>query len=223
MKNVVLAGNAVTADILNGYMRRDDRYNVLCATVDDQFADSDDNRDFKTIKLSQLLTKIRPGDAAVVIAVGYDDLNRGRESMFQRLKGMGYQIETYLHPDAKIYTAVPLGEGSIVLPGALVEPGVTVGANTMIWGNVTLAHHSSIGENCWIAASAVISGKADIGRNTFVGVNATITNGLSIGEYCVIGGGALITKNTKPSTVHLARSAEQIRYASQDYAKYFGV
>ncbi|WP_037088170.1 acetyltransferase [Neorhizobium vignae] len=223
MKNVIFAGNAVTAEILNSYLSRDERYHVICATVDDQFVDSGHCPDLKTVAISRLPAKCSPSEATIIMAIGYHDLNRTRESMFHRLKSMGYQIETYIHPDAKIHTTIPLGEGSVVLPGALVEPEVTVGTNTMIWGNVTVAHHSHVAENCWIASGAVISGKVHVGRNTFVGVNATITNGLTVGEYCVIGGGALITKNSKPSSVHLARSAEQIRYSSQDYAKYFGV
>jgi sugar O-acyltransferase (sialic acid O-acetyltransferase NeuD family) len=223
VKNVILAGNATTADILNSYLSQDTRYEVVCATVDDEFVDKGELANVETLGLSDLPARFRPQDAVIIMAMGYNDLNRQRESMFLRLKELGFHIETYVHPDAKLYTANVLGEGCVVLPGALIEPHVQVGDNSMIWGNVTLAHHSSVGRNCWVASGAVISGKAVVGQNTFVGVNATITNGLTVGDHCVIGGGALITKNTKPSTVHLARSAEPIRYSSQEYAKYFGV
>ena len=105
----------------------------------------------------------------------------------------------------------------------MLEPHVKLGENTMVWCNATLAHHSDVGDHCWIASGAVLSGKAIVSRNTFVGVNATVVNDVVVGEYNVIGGGALITKSTKPSSVHLARSGEELRFSSQDYVKHFGV
>ncbi len=143
--------------------------------------------------------------------------------MFDRLKDMGYEIERYVHPDARVYTDRPIGEGSVVLPGAILEPHVTLGVNSMVWCNVTVAHHATVGDHCWLASGAVISGQARIGDHCFVGVNATIVNALSIGNKAIIGAGALITKDALPETVHLARSAEKIRFSSGDYAKFFGV
>lgn len=223
MKRVVLAGNAITADILLSYLKRDARYEVVGLTVDDDYVDKGTIKEIKTIGLSQLSATRAPRDCAIIMAMGYNDLNRSRESLFLRLKEMGYSIETYIHPDAKIYTDHPLGEGSIVLPSAVIEPHARLGANSMVWCNATLAHHSSVADHCWVASGAVLSGQVTVQRNTFVGVNATIVNNVTIGDYCIIGGGALITKTTEPSTVHLARSAEQIRFSSQDYVKYFGV
>jgi len=223
MKNIILAGNAITADILNAYLKRDSRYKVVATTVDDEFLASGEVEGVPSIGLSHLTTAVPPGDAAVIMAMGYNDLNRGRESLFTRLKTLGYSMETYVHPDARVYTEHALGEGSIILPSAVVEPHVRVGANTLVWCNATLAHHSSVAENCWIASGAVISGQAKIQRNTFVGVNATVVNKVEVGEYNIIGGGALITRCTKASSVYLARSGEEHRFSSQDYAKHIGI
>jgi UDP-3-O-[3-hydroxymyristoyl] glucosamine N-acyltransferase len=143
--------------------------------------------------------------------------------MFNRLKVMGYGMETYIHPDARVYTNKPLGEGSVVLPGAIIEPYARVGANTMVWSNVTLAHHSSVADNCWLAAGAVVSGQAKVLSNTFLGVNSTIVNAVTVEEFNVIGAGAMISRDTKAHSVHLARSAEPFRYSSEDYVKHFGI
>lgn len=223
MKKVVLAGNAITADILNCYLAMDKRYKVVGLTVDDDFILQGGINGLETIALSRLTDICGPRDCIVIMAMGYNDLNRSRESMFYRLRDMGYKIETYVHPDSRVYTEFPLGEGCVVLPFAVIEPHVCLGENTMVWCNVTLAHHSIVAGHCWIASGAVISGQAKVERNTFIGVNATVVNEVVVGEYNVIGGGALITKNTKASSVHLARSAEQIRFSSQDYVKHFGV
>lgn len=224
MKKVLLAGNAITADILFSYLQNDSRYEVVALTVDDDFLTKRGNIDeVESVGLSQLRKNYPPENYTVIMAVGYDDLNRVRESLFSRLKEMGYIFETYIHPDARVYTAYPLGEGCVVLPGAVIEPHVQVGANTIIWCNVTLAHHSNVGINCWIASGTVLSGQTRILRNSFIGVNVTVVNQVTVGEYNVIGAGALITKDTKTKSVFLARSAEPFRYSSDDYVKYFGV
>lgn len=223
MNKIILAGNAITASIISDYLAQDDRYQILAATVDDDYLEKGCISHLETIPLSALRETHDPQYCQIIMAMGYNDINRSRESMFQRLKEMGYSIETYIHPDAKIYTQIPLGEGSVILPSAVIEPHVSVGCNSMIWANVTLAHHSKIEEHCWIASGAVISGQAIVRRNTFIGVNATVVNDVLVDEYNIIGAGALITKNTKASSVHLARSGEELRYCAQDYVRYFGV
>lgn len=223
MKKIILAGNSITAEVLAAYLKKDSRYKVVAAAVDNEFLTSGGIDGVRSVGLNQLAATFPPGDAAVIMAMGYSNLNRGREAMFARLKKLGYSIEAYVHPDARVYTEHAIGEGSIILPSAVVEAHVRVGANTFIWCNATLAHHSSVAENCWIASGAVISGQANIARNTFVGVNATVVNKITVGEFNIIGGAAFITKDTKANSVYLARSAEEWRYSSEDYVKYFGI
>lgn len=223
MKKILLAGNSVTANIIAGYLRSDLRYEIKACVVDDEFVSDGGVESLRSLALSHL-PAIYPADQiSVIMAMGYSDLNRGREKMYNKLREMGYVVETYIHPDAKVYSENPIGEGSVVLPGAVIEPYAKIGADTLVWCNVTVAHHSSVSDHCWIASGSVIAGYSSIGRNTFMGINSTIINKIEVAEFNLIGAGALITKNTKPNTVHLARSAEPLRYSSNDYVKYFGI
>lgn len=223
MKKIFVAGNAITAEILCAYLRQDSRYEVTGFTVDDEFVAQGGIGGYRTVGLSEVANTFTNDTHRVIMAVGYNDLNRTREAMFTKLKAMGYGVETYIHPDARVYTDQPVGEGSVVLPGAVIEPYAQVGANTMVWSNVTLAHHSSVGDHCWVAAGTVVSGQAKVLRNTFLGVSCTVVNAITVGEFNVVGAGALISRDTKPHSVHLARSAEPFRYSSEDYVKHFGI
>jgi sugar O-acyltransferase (sialic acid O-acetyltransferase NeuD family) len=223
MKKILLAGNAITAEILCAYLRQDARYEVAGLTVDDEYVALGMPGGYRTVGLSEVAAAFSPDTHRVIMAMGYNDLNRTRETMFERLRAIGYGVETYIHPDARVYTDQPLGEGSVVLPGAVVEPHARVGANTMVWSNVTLAHHCSVDDHCWVAAGTVISGQARVLRNTFLGVGCTVVNAITVGEFNVVGAGALISRDTKPHSVHLARSAEPFRYSSEDYVKHFGI
>lgn len=222
-QRIVLAGNAITAQILHSYLASDRRYQVVGLTVDEDFIATGRLTSVPAVPLSKLPQQFDPAGFRILMAIGYDNLNRVRQSVFTRLKAMGYTFETYVHPGAHVHNGEPLGEGSVVLPGAVIEPHASVGVNAVVWCNVTLAHHSSVGEHCWIAAGTVLSGQAKVLRNTFVGVNATIVNDITVGEYNIVGASALISKDTKPNTVHLARSAEPFRYSADDYVKHFMV
>jgi len=133
MKKVVLAGNAITADILYSYLRDDNRYEVVGLTVDDEFLAQGTIDSLTSVGLSELKNTFKPDEHHIIMAIGYNDLNRVRESFFLRLKELGYSIETYIHPDARVYTEHAIGEGCVILPNAVVEPHVRVGANTMVW------------------------------------------------------------------------------------------
>jgi len=222
-QKIIIAGNAITAEILFAYLREDARYEVTGFTVDDDFVVQGGVGCPRTVRVSEALSALSPNTHRVIMAMGYNDLNRTREVMFGRLKAMGYGVETYTHPDARVYTDNPLGEGSVVLPGAIIEPHAQVGANTMVWSNVTLAHHSSVGNHCWVAAGTVVSGQAKVLHNTFLGVSCTVVNAVTVGEFNIVGAAALISRDTKPHSVHLARSAEPFRYSSEDYVKHFGI
>ena len=85
MKKIILAGNAITANILYAYLRTDARYEVLGLTVDDQFLPAGRVEGLQAVGLSKVAHVFPPEQCKVVMAVGYNDLNRVRESMFRRL------------------------------------------------------------------------------------------------------------------------------------------
>lgn len=223
LKKILLAGNAITAEVLCAYLHRDSRYEVGGLTVDDEFTSQGGVSGYRTVGLSKATSAFSPKTYRVIMAIGYDNLNRTREAVFKRLKSIGYEIETYIHPHARVYTDHPVGEGSVILPGAVVEPRVRVGANTMLWSNVTLAHDSRVDNHCWVATGAVVSGQAKIRRNTFLGIGCTVVNAVTVEEFNVVGAAAMVSSDTVPYSVYLARSAERIRYSSEDYVKHFGV
>ena len=221
MTNLILAGNAITAKIILGYLKRDTRYDAVASVVDDGYVDKGTDHEIKCYGIDSISKHCNPTTHSVIMAAGYGNINKTRQSLFERLKSLGYMIVTYIHPDARTYSDHLIGEGSVILPGAIIEPNAKIGANTMIWCNTTIAHDSTVADHCWIASGAVIAGNSSVGRNTFIGVNATIVDQVKVAEYNIIGAAAMITKCTKPNTVHLARSGEVFRYGADEYSQYF--
>lgn len=222
MKDVILAGGAKTADVVCAFLQNDQRYKLAALTVDDKYINECKKGLFPIVGVSYVSKSFPPSEFSVIMAMGYSNLNRSRETMFNKLKHLGYTIESYIHPDASINTDHPVGEGCLILPNAVIEPEAQIGVNSIIWSNAVIAHHGEVSKNCWVAAGTVVSGASKVNKNSVIGINASIVNGITVAEYNFIGAGSLISKNTKPNTVWLARSAEPFRGSAEDYVEYYG-
>lgn len=219
-KKIIIIGNSITAEIIYQYISKDDRYHIECFCVDKKYLKNSTLFDKQVIALEDLSDKYSSKEYKILIAMGYKDLNRDRELIFNKIKEKGFEVLTYIHKDAKIYTEYEIGEGSLVLANTVVEPFAKIGKNSFIWANCTIAHHSIVEDNCWIASGTTIAGESKVCSNTFVGVGVTVVNQVRVEIFNIIGANALISSNTKENEVYLARSGEKHRFSADDYAKY---
>jgi sugar O-acyltransferase (sialic acid O-acetyltransferase NeuD family) len=221
MQKIIIVGNSIAADIVYGFLEQDKRYEVVCFAVDKKYIDGKSKFGLDELDINLLKSRYNCEEHKVVLGVGYNNLNQNREVIYNRIKNLGYEIETYIHPSAVVHENVSIGEGSMVLSNSVVEPFAKIGVNSFIWSNCTIAHHSEVQSHCWIASNTVLSGEATIKGFSFVGVNCTIVNKVTVESLNIIGAGSLITKNTKPKEVFLTRNAEKHRFDSINYAKFF--
>ena len=221
MQSVVIIGNSITAEVVYDLIKKDERYKVECFSVDKQYINQKRFHDLETIEIDRLTNVFDKSNIKIIVATGYSNLNKNRELIFQRIIKYGFQIETYIHPDAKVHSK-NIGNGCLIFPGAIVDPFCKIGNNVVIWSNAICAHHSVVGNNCWIASGSILSGEVKIGHNTFLGVGSTIVNKVEVGSYNIIGAGATITKCTNAYEVYLTKSGEKIPFNSKEYSKAYG-
>lgn len=141
------------------------------------------------------------------------DLNV-REFLFEKIKGMGGNIPTLIHPTAVISTfATVSDEGACIFPFSFIEADSSVGANTVILSHVNVSHNTSISSNCFIAGSAMVGAYTHVEKHVFIGQGALTISGKSniIGNHSYIGAGALVTKPVEPYTVVAGFPAKVIK------------
>jgi sugar O-acyltransferase (sialic acid O-acetyltransferase NeuD family) len=218
-KKIIIIGNSLSAEILHGYIKRDNRYKIIAFSVE---ADHIKEKNFCGLEVVDFdqLKRYNTSDHKIVLAVGYSEQNKVRQKLFERVKQMGFEAETYIHPDARVYNNEKIGEGSVILANSVIEPCSTIGANTVVWANCTIGHHSIIGDNIWIASGTVVAGEAAVGDNSFIGVNCTISNKVKVGSFNIVGANTCIQKCTKDNEVYLSRSGEIHRFNAADYSKF---
>ena len=130
MKNtqIILFGNGKVADVLLYYLQNHSDYQVVAITVDREFMyDSNSWNCLPLIPFDQIQSEFPCKDYKMFIALGYQDLNRLRESKFHEAKKKGYELISFLHPDAGLPKDCKLGENCFVMQNCLIHPKVTLG------------------------------------------------------------------------------------------------
>jgi len=135
-----------------------------------------------------------PERASLLMAIGYSDL-AGRLRAFERARSTGWSFVGFVHPMASVEPSVVLGDGTVVLAGAVLDEGAALGHVNFVDANVTISEGCRFGDGNFVAAGSVFGGNVTVGCGTFVGLGATVVDGVSIGDRCAVNAGSLVHRS----------------------------
>ena len=153
------------------------------------------------------------GGAGDAVLIGIGD-NFRRERVASIVQGANYGRA--IHPSAIIARTVMIGEGAVVMPGAVINAGVKVGAHTIINTNSSVDHDCVIEDFASIAPGVALGGNVQVGRGTAVGIGASVAHGCEIGEHTVIGAGATVVQSLPGYSVCYGVPARVVRQREAD-------
>jgi len=143
----------------------------------------------------------RPENIHLVNGMGSVNVPQARTALFERFKGQGYTFITVVHPSAVIASDVSLGEGSQIMAGAVIQPGSTIGMNTIVNTKASVDHDCIIGNHVHISPGVTLSGDVRIGDGVHLGAGATVIQGIAIGRNSLIGAGSVVVTAVPENTV----------------------
>jgi sugar O-acyltransferase (sialic acid O-acetyltransferase NeuD family) len=208
MSDVVIFGITDFGRIARRYLEQDGSHTVVGFTAHADYVDTDTFEELPVTPFEQLADKHPPGAVSLLVAAGFSRVNQVRADIFAECKERGYDFVTYASSQAMVFDGVPIGENTFVFEANVIQPGVSIGSNVVLWSGNHIGHDSVIEDHCFIASHAVISGNCRIGHHTFVGVNATFRDGVTVAPRCVIGAGALIMRDTQEGEVYSTRGTK---------------
>lgn len=136
------------------------------------------------------------GDApSALVVIGEIKSPELRIAMFERLGVAGFRRPAVISPLAHVSAHARVGEGSIVMHGAVVNAGAVVGDNCIINSRALIEHDAQVAAHCHISTGSVLNGGVRVGRGSFVGSGAVVRQEIRIGEYCVIGMGSMVRED----------------------------
>jgi sugar O-acyltransferase (sialic acid O-acetyltransferase NeuD family) len=136
-----------------------------------------------------------------LITVGQINNPEIRIRLFHLLKQLGAELPVIISPRAYCSKHAVLGEGLIVMHGAIINAGANIGNNCIINTQALVEHDVEIEDHCHISTGARVNGNVTIGKGSFVGSGAVVKEGVKIGENVIIGAGQVIMQDVSNSTV----------------------
>ncbi len=138
--------------------------------------------------------------AHALVAVGQIKTPDLRIHLFNLATQVGCTLPVIISPRAYVSTHALLGNGSIVMHGAVVNAGARVGCNGIINSQSLIEHDVVIGDHCHISTGSSINSGVHVGDGTFIGSGSSVRQSINIGERCLIGLGERVLVDCKPGT-----------------------
>lgn len=145
------------------------------------------------------------GDVLGVIGISNNEV-RARLSMEYPLR---YTVA--IHPTAIVAEDVRIGEGTVVMAGAIINPGARIGRHCIINTGAIVEHDCIISDFVHIAPGGRIAGDVTIGRMSHIGIGASVIPKIAIGENAVIGAGAVVIRDIGSNVKVVGVPAREIK------------
>jgi sugar O-acyltransferase (sialic acid O-acetyltransferase NeuD family) len=207
-KRLVIFGDQDFAELAYEYFSFDSPYQVDAFTVDRAYMKTTSLMGLPVVALEELQLQFPPESHEIYVAVVYGRLNRIREEVCARAKGLGYRLASYVSSRAFVWRNVSLGEHCFIFEDNTVQPFVSIGDNVVIWSGNHIGHHSRIGSHCFITSHVVLSGWCDVGDYCFLGVNSTFANNSRIGAESWVMHGAVIAGDVPAKSLVRSQGSE---------------
>lgn len=207
-KKLVIVGTGLFAEVACTYFEQLANYEVVAFACHDAYKTADRIYGHNLLTLETLGEHYAPVDVEVFVAIGYSQMNKMRQRVYEEMKRRGFRLASFIHPNVRVWGSSIIGDNVFIFEDNTIQPFTSIGHDTVLWSGNHVGHHSVIGHHCFISSHVVISGSCKIGNNVFIGVNSTLHDNLTIGDECLIGAGAVISKNTEPKSVYVPQATK---------------
>ena len=118
--------------------------------------------------------------------------NAARSKIAAWLLAEGFRLVNALHPAATLARRLSIGNGTVIMAGAVVNSDTCLGANVIINTGATVDHDCVIGDNVHIAPGCHLCGGVTVGARSFLGAGTVVIPGVRIGADVVVGAGSTV-------------------------------
>lgn len=128
-------------------------------------------------------------DAPMIITIGHN----GRRAELAAL--IDASFGTAIHPSAIVASGVPIGGGSMILHGSVLQAGSRVGRHVLINTAASIDHDNLLGDFVHVSPNATLCGHVEVGEGTHIGAGAVVIPQVKIGRWSTIGAGAVVLRD----------------------------
>jgi sugar O-acyltransferase (sialic acid O-acetyltransferase NeuD family) len=136
-----------------------------------------------------------PDDCWLHVSLGQ---NQRRAEVFLRLLSWGRAVATLIDPSAVLDETVVVGEGTVIMPGVVVNVDSRIGRNCILNTCCSLDHDGVLGDHVHLCPGTHLAGSVTVGEGAMLGTGVSVIPGCSIGARTTVGAGSVVLRNLPP-------------------------
>ena len=140
-----------------------------------------------------------------------------RSFISNKLKKLNLKELSILSDNALIDKTAKYGDGTLVMPNAVVHKYSELGNNCLLNVNAVVDHECKIGDGVHIMGSSYLAGRVKVKNFASIGANATVLPDIEIGENAIVGAGSVVTKNVKANEIVVGNPAKFFKYNKKKF------
>lgn len=215
-KKLIIIGNTSNARLAKVFFETDSDYEVVAFSVHKEYIIKDTFEGIPVVAFEILEKNYPANQYDLFVAIGYNNMNKIREKLYNECKGKGYFLPNYISSKCLFLTKEVIGDNNLILEDNTIQPFVKIGSNNVLWSGNHIGHDTIIGDHNFITSHVVVSGFVKIENNCFIGVNATLRDAITIASETLIAAGCIIMKDTAKEDVYVpARSVKLEKKSSE--------
>lgn len=150
------------------------------------------------------------GEEKMILSIGN---NKVRKNLSEKLN---VTFVRAIHPKAIISKHSVIGEGTVVMAGAIVNPEVSIGVHCIINTGAVIEHDCKINDFAHISPNVSLAGGVEVGEGSQVGIGASVIQGVKIGKWAVVGAGAVVIHNVPDFAVVVGNPGKVLKIKSDE-------
>lgn len=140
----------------------------------------------------------REGVSHIIFGLGQ---SAARLGLSESARARGFSLATAIHPRAIVATDASIGAGTVIVAGAVINPGVTIGENVIVNTSASVDHDCCVDDGAHVGPGARLAGRVVVERAAWVGVGAVVIEGVRIGANSLIGAGGVVVNDIPDGVV----------------------
>lgn len=208
MARVVVYGTGQVASVVHTYLTEDSPHEVVAFTVGASHVTSGTLLGLPVVPFEEITDLYPPTEFAMIIGIGFQQVNRLRAEKYAEAKALGYELVTYIHSGATVWKDLVIGDNCVVMENTVIQPFAVLGDDVILGPGSCVGHHSTIKDHCLLASHVDVSGNVTVEPYCFLGANSTIRDRVTVAEDCVVGANVAILQDTVARGVYLGPRPE---------------